>query len=86
MTPLERAIQVAGGVSALASAIGVAASAPSMWKVRGNVPAEHCPSIERLTRERGQPVTCEELRPDVAWGVLREQAAPPAAEPEQQAA
>jgi DNA-binding transcriptional regulator YdaS (Cro superfamily) len=72
MTPLERAIDKAGGVSALASAIGVAASAPSMWKARGNVPAEHCPSIERAT---GGAVRCEELRPDVAWEVLREQTA-----------
>lgn len=37
-------------------------------------PAEHCPAIERATRERGEPVLCEELRPDVAWDVLRQQA------------
>ncbi len=37
-----------------------------MWKKRGNVPAEHCPAIERATGVR-----CEELRPDVAWSVLR---------------
>lgn len=66
MEALERAIEKAGGVSALASRIGVAASAPSMWKARRNVPAEHCPSIERETGVR-----CEELRPDVAWDILR---------------
>lgn len=76
MTPLERAFDAAGGISALASAIGVAASAPSMWKARGRVPAEHCPGIERAT---AGAVTCEQLRPDVAWEVLREQAAPQAA-------
>jgi DNA-binding transcriptional regulator YdaS (Cro superfamily) len=70
MTPLERAIELAGGVGALASAIEVAPSAPSMWKKRGNVPAEHCPAIERAT---GGGVRCEDLRPDVAWDVLREQ-------------
>jgi DNA-binding transcriptional regulator YdaS (Cro superfamily) len=70
MTPLERAIELAGGVGALASAIGVAPSAPSMWKTRGNVPAEHCPAIERAT---AGGVRCEDLRPDVAWEVLREQ-------------
>lgn len=75
MSALQRAIDACGGVSALASAIGVAASSPSMWKARGNVPAEHCPAIERETRKRGQPVTCEELRPDVAWDVLRMQSA-----------
>jgi DNA-binding transcriptional regulator YdaS (Cro superfamily) len=39
-----------------------------MWKARGKVPADHCPEIERLTK---RAVTCEELRPDVNWGVLR---------------
>ncbi|WP_084362445.1 transcriptional regulator [Caldimonas taiwanensis] len=76
MSPLERAISICGGVTALASAIGVASSAPSMWKSRRKVPAEHCPAIERETRRRGHAVTCEELRPDVAWDVLRHQAAP----------
>lgn len=66
MTPLDRAIQSAGSLAALASAIGVAVSSPSMWKKRGNVPAEHCPAIERATGVR-----CEELRPDVQWSVLR---------------
>lgn len=73
MIALDRAIQAAGSVAALASAINVAASAPSMWKKRGNVPAEHCPAIERATN---RAVRCEELRPDVDWGYLREQSAP----------
>lgn len=71
MTPLEKAMQTLGGASALAAAIGVSNSAPSMWKARGNVPAEHCPAIERATQGA---VRCEELRPDVAWSVLREAA------------
>lgn len=37
------------------------------------VPAERCPAIERLT---GGVVTCEEMRPDIDWAVLRERAAP----------
>lgn len=53
-------------------------------------PPEHCLILERETRriaaERGEPsliVTCEELRPDVAWGVLRDPTgAPPVAEQE----
>lgn len=68
MEALEQAIEKAGGVAALAGRIGVAASAPSMWKTRGRVPAEHCPAIERETGVR-----CEDLRPDVAWDVLRMQ-------------
>lgn len=79
MEALERAIEVAGGVSILAGRIGVSASAPSMWKSRKRVPAEYCPAIERETGVR-----CEDLRPDVAWDVLRLQASP--AEPAQEAA
>lgn len=78
---LERAITVCQGASALASAIGASAQRLSNWKARG-VPAEMCPLIERETRKRGQPVLCEELRPDVDWGVLRLQAG----QSEQQAA
>lgn len=68
MTPLEKAIDVLGTASALARAIGVAESLPAMWKQRGRIPAEHCPSIEKATNGA---VACEELRPDVAWNVLR---------------
>lgn len=69
MKALDDAIKVAGGVGALAARINVPASAPSMWKKRESVPAEHCPAIER---ETGIP--CERLRPGVAWDVLRLQA------------
>lgn len=91
MKALESAIECLGGVVKLASALGIGQPVVSNWRARGNVPAEHCPAIERETRriaaERGDPsliVTCEQLRPDVAWEVLRLQAAPPV--PEQEAA
>lgn len=71
MTPLERAIDAVGGISALASEIGVKSSTPSMWKKRGNVPADYCPAIEKATSKKGAVVRCEELRPDVDWSVLR---------------
>lgn len=71
MTPLDRSIDVLGGVAAMATLLSIAASGPSMWRARGRVPAEHCPSIERETRAAGNAVTCEELRPDVDWAVLR---------------
>lgn len=69
MKALDEAVDSAGGVGALALRLGVASSAPSMWRARGRVPAEHCPAIERETGVR-----CERLRPDIAWSVLREQA------------
>ena len=75
MTGLERAIFAAKSMSALARELGVSSAAPSMWKSRGNVPAEYCPAIERFTKNQGAIVTCEELRPDIPWGVLRHQPA-----------
>ena len=73
-TGLEKAIEAVGGPSKLAAAIGVTPQVVTNWRSRG-VPAEHCPSIERATRTAGKAVVlCEELRPDVAWGVLRDQA------------
>lgn len=54
----------------LARKLGRTRGAVNQWKKQ--VPAEVCPEIERLTGVR-----CEELRPDVAWGVLREPAKAP---------
>jgi len=70
MKALEQAADVVGGLSALASLVGASQSAPSMWKKRGNVPAEYCPAIERETAKRGKRVLCESIRPDVDWSVL----------------
>ena len=85
---LRRAADVLGGQSALASACGYT-DRRHVWpwfNTDRRVPAEHCPAIERATRakaaEQGAPkliVTCEELRPDVAWSVLRDQSSPEAA-------
>lgn len=66
---LIRAVAVCGGQTALASAIGVSQSHVWNWLSRARVPAEHCPAIERATR---RAVRCEELRPDIDWGYLRE--------------
>ena len=56
--------------SSLASKLGMKNSVlVNQWAngVR-QVPAERCPAIERAT---GGAVRCEDLRPDVEWGVLR---------------
>jgi len=70
---LAEAARILGGQAAVASLLG--------YNDRRNVspwfttdrpfPAEHCPAIERATREKGEPILCEQLRPDVEWGVLR---------------
>jgi DNA-binding transcriptional regulator YdaS (Cro superfamily) len=74
--PLERAARLLGSQVALANALGVTKAAVGQWKDPGRrVPAEHCPVIEQLT---AGAVRCEELRPDVQWGVLREPVTPEA--------
>jgi DNA-binding transcriptional regulator YdaS (Cro superfamily) len=57
-----------GGPASLARAIGRSVQTVCNWPLRGNVPAEHCPAIERATNGA---VRCEDLRPDVEWHVLR---------------
>lgn len=74
--PIDIAASIIGSQAALAVELGVSKGAVNQWKTPGRqVPADHCPVIERLT---GGKVRCEDLRPDVAWDVLR--AAPANAE------
>lgn len=61
MSPLDRAIKACGSVAALAAKLGVAPSAPHMWKARGRVPSDHCAAIEQAT---SSAVTRRDLRPD----------------------
>lgn len=72
LTPIERAIEKVGSATALAALLQVTPAAVGQWKSgERRVPAERCPLIERAT---GGQVRCEDLRPDVAWDVLRMQA------------
>ena len=70
---LEKAISAAGGLTRLAELIGQSPQTVSNWRNRsgGFPPVEHCPDIEKVTRDLGSPVLCEELRPEVNWAVLR---------------
>ncbi len=65
---LLRAVAIAGSQKALSEQVGVSQQTVWAWISRKNVPAEHCPSIERAT---SGAVTCEQLHPDVDWAVLR---------------
>lgn len=67
---LQEAIELAGGCAALARALSVGSLNVSRQRVHSwdQAPAEFCPSIERVTLGR---VTCERLRPDVEWSVIR---------------
>lgn len=68
MDALNKAISILDTQTKLASAVGVVPQVVNNWLKRGRVPAEHCPSIERVTKGE---VRCEELRPDVDWEYLR---------------
>lgn len=66
---ISQVVQILGSQLALANALGLKPPTIHQWlSGKRPVPAERCPSIERLT---GGAVTCEELRPDVEWQVLR---------------
>lgn len=55
--------------SSLARTLGVPFILVSQWALgKRQVPAERCPSIEEATNGM---VTCEELRPDINWSILR---------------
>lgn len=53
--------------SEIARQLGVKPQAVQQWFKR-KTPVIRCPEIERITEGK---VTCEELRPDVNWKVLR---------------
>lgn len=55
--------------ASLAQRLGFSPVVLSQWSTgKRQVPAEHCPTIERVT---GGAVRCEDLRPDIDWAVLR---------------
>jgi DNA-binding transcriptional regulator YdaS (Cro superfamily) len=65
--PLEKAIQLAHGQTALARMIGRGVKQGHVWawlNRDGKVPAEHCRAIEYVL---DGAVTAEELRPDVFY-------------------
>jgi len=64
MSPIEKAVELSGGATRLASLLGVSLQRLSNWGERG-VPSGYCHAIELAT---GGRVTVEELRPDLPWG------------------
>jgi DNA-binding transcriptional regulator YdaS (Cro superfamily) len=72
MTLSEFFAQGRGAQAQLSKAMGIPAPMLSGWASGARrVPAEKCPTIEQATNGS---VRCEDLRPDVAWDVLRMQA------------
>ena len=63
---------------AFAHALGMTPGAIAQWRIRGLVPIDRCFEVEAATRkladERGDPsliVTCEQMRPEFNWDVVR---------------
>lgn len=68
-TPIQQACAFVGGQAELARLLGVSPPTVNQWcKAIRKVPATQCPDIEKATNGA---VSCEELRPDVSWDVLR---------------
>jgi DNA-binding transcriptional regulator YdaS (Cro superfamily) len=65
-----RAVSLLGGPVRAAERLGVERYQTVQSWLRNRVPAEYCPAIER---ETSRQVRCEDLRPDIPWGVLRGQ-------------
>jgi len=61
-SPLETALRLAGGVTAVAKAFGISQPAIHRWRARGKPPADRVLDLERAT---GGQVTRHQLRPDV---------------------
>ncbi|WP_425536192.1 YdaS family helix-turn-helix protein [Chromobacterium vaccinii] len=65
---IREVIRACGGASKIAEARGVLPSAVNNWPLRRQIPADCCPSLEKLSLGRFR---CEQMRPDVEWSVLR---------------
>jgi DNA-binding transcriptional regulator YdaS (Cro superfamily) len=69
---LHEAIDALGSVAVAAPLLDRSEQAVYLYLAgKREFPAELCPRLERLTRERGRPIPCERLRPDVDWAYLR---------------
>lgn len=67
-TNLREAIKRAGGVAYVAGHFGISPVSVYEWISTGQVPAERCPEIEKLSRRK---VRCEELNSRVDWAYVR---------------
>ena len=66
-------IRELGGPVRLGRYLGIRSQAVSLWGIKSRIPAERVPELERLAVELGSPIRAEDMRPDVAWGVIRGQ-------------
>lgn len=60
-----------GGPAAVGRLFGINGQAVSLWAIKGRIPAERVPALERRARELGLALRAEDMRPDVDWAALR---------------
>lgn len=65
MESLKHAIELMGGVTQLAKALGVSQQNVSNWLMRGRVPVDPVNQVLAIERVTGGKVTRHQLRPDV---------------------
>ena len=71
MNPIQDAIDHVGSISNFARLLGVTPQAVCFWRDgKRRIPADKCPLIEQAT---GGAISCEVLRPDVMWSIIRNQ-------------
>lgn len=68
---IDRAINLAGGLTALGGQIGATKADVWAWRRRGVVPPEHAPRVEAAL---GGKVVCEDICPAVDWALVRKAA------------
>ena len=68
MKALTKAIDIVGSQAEFARRLGITPQVVHNWKIRGNVPAEYAPIIERVT---SGGVSADEIHPDVPWHLIR---------------
>lgn len=64
-------IEALGGPASVGRLFGINGQAVSLWALKGRIPAERVPTLERRARELGVPLRAEDMRPDVEWSALR---------------
>lgn len=65
---IVKAIEKAGGQSALAKKCGVSQPTVNQWLKGGKMDVKYIPAIIKATEGK---VRAEDLRPDVDWAVIR---------------
>ena len=68
---VEHIVTQLGGPAAIGRRLGITSQAIRLWVIKGRIPTERVPQLERFARELNVPLRAEQMRPDVDWAALR---------------